>query len=65
MKSSQKLAVGVGIASGVLLTALLMSGSRGRKTRRYIASGVRNLRTASRAEGRKAAVADEPEVHYI
>lgn len=65
MNSTQKLAVGFGIASGALLTALLMSGGRARKTRNYLVRSVRRFRTSSRTVGRKAAAVDEPEVHYI
>jgi len=65
MNSTQKLAVGFGIASGALLTALLMSGSRARRTRNYPVRSVRNFRTSFRTAGRKAEAVDEPEVHYI
>lgn len=65
MNSTQKLAVGFGIASGALLTALLMSGGRARKTRNYLVRSVRHFRASSRTMGRKAEGVDEPEVHYI
>lgn len=65
MNMTQKLAVGFGIASGALLTALLMSGGRGEKTRNYLVRRARGLRNASRTKGRKVAAIDETEVHYI
>lgn len=65
MNTTQKLAVGFGIASGALLTALLMSGGRGRRTRNYLVRGARTLRNRAKGETARAAVVDEPEVHYI
>ncbi|HEY8512046.1 MAG TPA: YtxH domain-containing protein [Cyclobacteriaceae bacterium] len=65
MNTTQKLAVGFGIASGALLTALLISGSRGRKTRSYLVRSARTLRNRVRGEVSRASVVDEPEVHYI
>lgn len=65
MNTTQKLAVGFGIASGALLTALLMSGSRGKKTRNYLVKSARTLRNKAKGQAARAAVVDEPEVHYI
>lgn len=63
METTQKLAVGLVIASGALLAALLMTGDRGQKTRNYIVRQARNLKTTLRTEER--AGVDEPEIHYI
>jgi uncharacterized membrane protein affecting hemolysin expression len=65
MNTTQKLAVGFGIASGALLTALLMSGRRGRKTRNYLVRSARTLRGRVKGEVARASVVDEPEIHYI
>ncbi|MFO7258693.1 MAG: hypothetical protein DIU61_013405 [Bacteroidota bacterium] len=65
MNTTQKLAVGFGIASGALLTALLMSGRRGSKAKSYLVRGARTLRNRVRGEVTRASVVDEPEVHYI
>ncbi|MDV3308187.1 MAG: hypothetical protein LOY03_05135 [Cyclobacteriaceae bacterium] len=65
MNTAKKLAVGLGIASGALLTALLMSGGRGRKTRNYLVRSARTLRNRTKGETIRASVVDEPEVHYI
>jgi|GEM_PF-1105447 len=65
MNTAQKLAVGLGIASGALVTALLMSGGRGRKTRNYLVRSARTLRNRTKGETIRASVVDEPEVHYI
>jgi hypothetical protein len=65
MNTTQKLAVGFGIASGALITALLMTGGRGKKTRNYLVRSVRTLRNRVRGEAVRVSVVDEPEVHYI
>lgn len=65
MNAAQKLAVGLGIASGALLTALLMSGGRGRRTRSYFVRSARTFRNRVKGDAIRASVVDEPEVHYI
>jgi hypothetical protein len=63
MRTTLKLALGLGIVSGALLTALLITGERGKKTRNYIVRQARNLKTSLRTDGRDEV--DEPEIHYI
>ena len=58
----RKIAMGVGIASGALLTAWLLTGDRKAKTRKFIVRRASELK-----ETRKKATAeyDDSEVHYI
>lgn len=63
MTTTGKIAVGVGIASGALLVAWLLTGTRKQKTRSVITKGTERLRqTLKKAENR---VFEDSEAHYF
>ena len=57
------LGLGLGIASGALLTAWLMTGERGQKTKNYIVRRARNLKDTIKINDEKAP--EDSEIHYV
>lgn len=56
--------IGVGLASGALLAAWLLTGSRNEKTKAFVAKGTRKLMQTMKTE--KAELPHEDsDVHYI
>jgi hypothetical protein len=62
MSTTSKLAIGLGIASGALLTAYLLTGNRKQKTRRFISQKAESLKKSIKTT--KSSF-DDSEVHYI
>jgi hypothetical protein len=62
MSTTSKLAIGLGIASGALLTAFLLTGNRKQKTRRFISQKAESLKKSMKTT--KSSF-DDSEVHYI
>ena len=63
MSTTSKLAViGVGVASGALLAAWLLTGTRKEVTKKFIATKTASLKKTFKAE---KGVFDDSEVHYI
>ncbi len=62
MSTTSKIAIGLGIASGALLTAYLLTGSRKQKTRRFISQKAESLKKSMKTT--KSSF-DDSEVHYI
>lgn len=62
MNATGKWAVGLGLASGVLLAALLVTTERGQKTRKFIVRRARELRIPVKPQPARA---EESELHYI
>jgi hypothetical protein len=58
----RRLALGLGLASGALLTAWLLTGERKYKTRDYIVRKTDTLKSSIKA---KPHVFDDSEAHYI
>lgn len=48
MSTTKKIAIGLGIASGALLAAWLLTGDRKRKTREFLAKKAEDLKRALR-----------------
>ena len=63
MTTSKKIALGIGLASGVALTALLVTGIRAPKARDYMVRKAREVRNS--LNRRNDFVHDENEAHYI
>lgn len=59
----KKLVLGLGIASGALLAAYLISGDRGQRTKNYIVRRARYIKETIDVDNKKKV--DEPEVHYV
>ncbi len=58
----RKIALGIGLASGALLTAWLLTGERKHKTREYISRRSENIKSSLKTKKR---VYDDSEAHYI
>jgi hypothetical protein len=58
----RKFALGLGLASGALLTAWLLTGDRKTKTRDFIVKKTDNLKSSLKG---KKHVFDDSEAHYI
>lgn len=56
--------IGVGLASGALLAAWLLTGSRKEKTKAFVAKGARKLGQTLKTE-KKSEVFEDSDVHYI
>lgn len=56
--------IGVGLASGALLAAWLLTGSRKEKTKAFVAKGAKRLtRTVKKEKGEQ--LQEDADVHYI
>lgn len=65
MSTTSKIAtIGLGLASGALLTAWLLTGDRKQKTRDFITKRTVTLRQSMRPQQRRR-VFDDSEIHYI
>ena len=63
MSTTSKIAViGVGLASGALLAAWLLTGTRKEATKKFISSKAQDLKKTFKVE---KGVFDDSEVHYI
>lgn len=63
MGATRRFAIGLGLAGGAaLLTAWLMSGSRGQKTKDYLVKRAQDLKKNLKKETNSN---DENDVHYI
>ena len=61
MSKATKIAIGLSIASGALLTAWLLTGSRKEKTKAFIARRTSSLKS----KGGKKPPFDDSEAYYI
>ena len=59
----KKIVLGLGIASGAVLAAYLLTGDRGQRTKNYIVRRVRAQKDNFDAEVKK--VFDDSEAHYV
>lgn len=64
MSTTRKIMIGVGLASGALLAAWLLTGSRKEKTKAFVAKGAKRLGQTLKAE-KAEPVMEEADVHYI
>ena len=62
MSTTRKIAIGLGIASGALLTAYLLTGSRKQKTKQFISQKREDLKKSLKTTKKSF---DDSEVHYI
>ena len=62
MSTTRKIALGLGVASGALLAAWLLTGERKQKTRRYIVKKADGLKSALKSEKNPF---DDSGVYYI
>ena len=62
MSTTSKIAIGLGLASGALLTAYLLTGSRKHKTKKFLSQKAESLKKSIKTP--KGSFEDS-EVHYI
>jgi 3-polyprenyl-4-hydroxybenzoate decarboxylase len=63
MSTTSKIAIGVSLASGALLAAWLLTGTRKEKTKRLISKGTEKIKqTLVKPENR---VNEDSEIHYV
>lgn len=56
--------IGVGLASGALLAAWLLTGSRKEKTKAFVAKGAKKLGQTLKTE-KQSKIVEDSDVHYI
>jgi len=64
MSTTSKIAIGIGIASGALLAAWLLTGSRKEKTKEFISRKTSGLKNTAHKQREKAQKEDS-EVFYL
>lgn len=64
MGNTRKILIGLGIASGAIFAAWLLSGPRRERTRAYFEQKVRNIRGTASAK-RKKVIYDDSETRYV
>jgi hypothetical protein len=64
MGTTSKIAIGVGVASGVLLAAWLLTGTRKEKTKKFISKGTVRIKETLKKENRSE-VFDDSDVFYV
>jgi hypothetical protein len=64
MSTTSKIAIGVGLASGALLAAWLLTGTRKEKTKKLIVKGTTRLKKTLKAENQDQ-VLEDSEIYYV
>jgi len=64
MNSMKKVVLGLGIASGALLAAYLLTGDRAQRTKNYVVRRARTQKDAVDTADTKKAF-DDSEIHYV
>ena len=62
MSKSSTFVIGLGVASGVLLAAWLLTGTRKEKTKKFISAGTASIKKTMKAD---KPVYDETESYYL
>lgn len=66
MSTTSKIAIGLGVASGALLAAWLLTGSRKQKTKAFISKNAVTLKKSLKAETKpRKTVFEDSETFYI
>jgi hypothetical protein len=65
MRTTSKIVLGVGLASGALLAAWLLTGTRKEKTKKLLTKGTARIKESLKTEKAKSPVFDDSEVHYV
>lgn len=63
MGTTRKIAVGIGLASGALIAAWLLTGERKQKTKQFITKKTDNLKKVLKTE--KGRPFDDSDAHYV
>ena len=62
MSTTRKIAIGLGVASGALLAAWLLTGDRKKKTKEFIAKKAETIKKTFKKDDGSF---DDSEVHYV
>jgi len=62
MSTTSKIAIGLGVASGALLAAWLLTGDRKKKTKEFIAKKAETIKKSLKNESGSF---DDSDVHYV
>jgi hypothetical protein len=62
MSTTKKIAIGLGVASGALLTAWLLTGDRKKKTREFIVNKAGKLKNTLKKDRNSF---DDSDAHYV
>jgi len=62
MSTTRKIAIGLGVASGALLAAWLLTGDRKKKTKEFIAKKAESIKKTFNKDSESH---DDSEVHYV
>ena len=62
MSTTRKIAIGLGVASGALLAAWLLTGDRKKKTKDFL---VKKAGTIKKTFKKDSGTFDDSEVHYV
>lgn len=62
MSTTRKIAIGLGVASGALLAAWLLTGDRKKKTKEFIAKKADTIKKTFKRNGESF---DDSDVHYV
>jgi len=62
MSTTRKIAIGLGVASGALLAAWLLTGDRKKKTKEFIAKKATTIKKSLKNESGSF---DDSDVHYV
>jgi len=62
MGTTQKIAIGIGLAGGALLAAYLLTGDRKKKTKNYLVKKAQDIKQTLKT---KEESLDDAEIHYI
>jgi hypothetical protein len=62
MSTTSKIAIGLGLASGALLTAYLLTGNRKQRTKQFLSQKAQHLKKSIKTPQGSF---DDSEVHYV
>jgi hypothetical protein len=62
MSTTRKIAIGLGVASGALLAAWLLTGDRKKKTKEFLAKKASTIKKTFKSDNGSF---DDSEVHYV
>ena len=63
MNTTRKVVIGLGIAGGAALATWLLTGTRKKKTKEFIAKGAQTLKNTWNKEEKKTT--DPSDIHYV
>ncbi len=65
MSTTSKIAIGLGVASGALLAAWLLTGNRKKKTKEFIAKKAETIKKSLKTDKIDSGSFDDSDVHYV